>query len=396
MIKPIEHITSMEPMLPEEGRRELEDLAFDLVQKASAFAATLNPVVRASIADLVRSMNCYYSNLIEGHDTHPRDIDRALSDNFAKNNKIRELQREARAHIETQKMIDAGGAPKNVVSREFIQWVHREFCKRLPQSMLAVANPDTGEKIKIVPGRLREGYVSVGSHIPPSPENLERFLTRFEEAYTPGRLSKVRQVIAVAAAHHRLLWIHPFFDGNGRVARLLSHAYFRQIGVGNSLWSVSRGLARNVAQYKSHLEQADEKRRNDLDGRGSLSARSLRDFCKFFLEICIDQVEYMTSILEPYELLRRIELYCTDEISAGNLPYGSFQLLREALLAGEFRRGKAADITGYKDRKARSVLNSLVKKGLFLSTTPKSQVRLGFPLDVLERWLPKLYPAANL
>jgi len=393
MTKPVEHIKLMEPMLPEEGRRELEDLAFDLVQKASLFTATLKPEVRASVGNIVRAMNCYYSNLIEGHNTHPRDIDRALEEKFATDPTIRELQLEARAHIEVQKMIDAGEAPKNVVSREFIQWVHREFCERLPQSMLVVSNPDTKEEIKIVPGRFRDGYVSVGSHIPPAPEFLERFLVRFEEAYTPERLSKVRQVVAVAAAHHRLLWIHPFFDGNGRVIRLLSHAYFRQIGVGNSLWSVSRGLARNGARYKSHLAQADEKRRNDLDGRGSLSARALSDFCKFFLEICIDQVEYMASILEPSELLRRIELYCADEISAGNLPHGSFQLLREALLSGEFRRGRAAEITGYKDRKARNVLNTLARKGLLISVTPKAPVRLGFPLDVLERWLPRLYPA---
>ncbi len=389
----IEYITEMEPMLPEEGRLELEDLAFDLAQKAGLFSSTLQPEVRVTVGNIVRSMNCYYSNLIEGHNTHPRDIDRALEDKFASDTTIRELQREARAHIEVQKMIDAGEAPKNIVSREFILWIHREFCERLPQSMLVVTNPDTKEEIEIIPGMFRDGYVSVGSHVPPAPEFLERFLARFEEAYTPERLSKVRQVVAAAAAHHRLLWIHPFFDGNGRVARLLSHAYFRQIGVGNSLWSVSRGLARNDIRYKSRLAQADEKRRSDLNGRGSLSARALSDFCKFFLEICIDQVEYMASILEPSELLRRIELYCSDEISAGNLPQGCFQLLREALLAGEFRRGKAAEISGYKDRKARSVLNTLVKKGLLISATPKAPVRLGFPLDVLERWLPKLYPA---
>lgn len=68
----------MEPMLPPEGERVLEDLAVDLVAKANALAGRLHPAVQAGIGELVRSMNCYYSNLIEGHDTHPRDIDRAL------------------------------------------------------------------------------------------------------------------------------------------------------------------------------------------------------------------------------------------------------------------------------------------------------------------------------
>ena len=74
-----ESIGLMEPMLPPDGERNLEDLAIDMATKASGLASQLPPAVRRGIGDLVRSMNCYYSNLIEGHDTHPRDIDRALS-----------------------------------------------------------------------------------------------------------------------------------------------------------------------------------------------------------------------------------------------------------------------------------------------------------------------------
>jgi hypothetical protein len=96
----IENVSLMEPMLPSEGERRLEDLAIDLASKASALAGQVNPVVQQSIGTLVRSMNCYYSNLIEGHDTHPRDIDRALAKNYAREPKRRALQLEAVAHIE--------------------------------------------------------------------------------------------------------------------------------------------------------------------------------------------------------------------------------------------------------------------------------------------------------
>jgi Fic family protein len=64
--------------------------------------------VTLSIENLVRSMKCYYSNLLEGHDTHPRDIDRALQRNFSSQPKKRALQLEAVAHIEVQKAIDEG------------------------------------------------------------------------------------------------------------------------------------------------------------------------------------------------------------------------------------------------------------------------------------------------
>jgi len=384
--------TLMEPMLPEEGNRQLEDLAVDLLAKASGLASQLKSEIKSSIGNLVLSMNCYYSNLIEGHNTHPRDIDRALASDFSNSPEKRALQLEARAHIEVQRLIDEEGNSADIVSPEYICRIHREFCRRLPEELLWITNPDSGKRLKITPGELRDGDVQVGRHIPPAAESLPLFLDRFAEAYNPDKLSKLRRIIAVAASHHRLLWIHPFYDGNGRVTRLLSHAYLKNIGIGSGLWSVSRGLARKVNEYKSLLMRADQPRQGDLDGRGSLSAKGLLEFCIFFLETCIDQVEYMASILEPGELLRRIEIYAKEEESAGRLPRGSFLLLREALLAGSFARGKAGGITGYKERQARSVLSALLEKGLLVSGSAKGPVTLGFPIDIIERWLPRLYP----
>jgi Fic family protein len=384
----------MEPLLPEENSRDLEDLVGDLLKKSSSLAGRIHNEVAISVGTLVRSMNCYYSNLIEGHNTHPRDIYHALKKDYSTDNQKRALQLEATAHIAVQEMIDRGESPLEITSPDALCWIHDEFCSRLPEELLWVENPDTGERIKIVPGKLRTGEVKVGSHFPPIASSLPQFLKRFESAYSPASLSGVRQVIAVAASHHRLLWVHPFYDGNGRVTRLFSHGYLKHIGVGSSLWSVSRGLSRTSDKYKSLLMQADMIRQGDLDGRGNLTAKGLKEFCLYFLETCIDQVDYMASILEPSDLLIRMEIYIEEEVRAGRLLKGTFPLLREALLAGSFERGKAASITGYQDRQARKVLSSLLEKELLVSESHKSVVKLGFPIDVVERWFPKLYPVS--
>lgn len=393
---PNEPIGLMEPMLPQSGNSELGDLALDLVSKASAFAGRLNPVVRTSIGDLVRSMNCYYSNLIEGHNTHPRDIDRALSEDFSAEPEKRALQKEAVAHIEVQKMIDTGhhiGAPP--LSGKYATWLHYEFCSRLPEELLYVENPDTQERIKVIPGELRDGTVVVGKHIPPYPQNLPNFLTRFDEAYESNKLSKTDRIIASAAAHHRLLWIHPFYDGNGRVARLMSYAALLELGIGSELWSVARGLARNVEEYKSLLQAADQPRRGDLDGRGTLSQSALTSFCKFFLKTSIDQIDFMESLLDFNTLSERMRIYVEEEIAFKRLPKGSYPLLREALLVGEFDRGRAQELTGYKERMARDVVSDLQKKGFLISDNTRSPLRLGFPIEVVERWFPLLYPTTR-
>jgi Fic family protein len=381
-------------MLPEESNRELEDIAFELTSKASSLAGQINPIVTLAIGNLVRSMNCYYSNLIEGHDTHPRDIDRALHRSFSSQPKKRALQLEAVAHIEVQKAIDQGrDDPSAPLTTAYALWLHREFCGRLPDDMLWVEDPHCHRRIRVRPGKLRDDEVEVGRHLPPAADALPRFLARFEEAYDPRTLSKIGQIVAVAASHHRFLWIHPFFDGNGRVVRLMSHAMLKRMGIGSSLWSVARGLARTADRYKALLMAADQPRRGDLDGRGSLSQSALIEFCQFFLATCVDQVEFMRSILEPPELLRRIEIYVEEEVRGGRLRKGTFPLLREGLLAGEFERGRSASITGYGERMARSVVSKLVERTLLVSTSPKGPLRLGFPLDIVERWFPSLYPA---
>src|SRR5258706_5152063 len=107
-------IAFMEPMVPEEASGALEDEVVALIAEANQLAGRVHPILRATIGDLVRSMNCYYSNLIEGHDTHPRDIDRALANDFSAEPKRRERQQEAVAHIHALRLIDTGRRPAPV------------------------------------------------------------------------------------------------------------------------------------------------------------------------------------------------------------------------------------------------------------------------------------------
>lgn len=389
----IERPELMEPALPAEGTRKLEDLAVDLIACTSKLAGKLASETVDGISGLVRSMNCYYSNLIEGHNTHPVDIERALRGDYSRDPKKRNLQLEAFAHIEVQAQIDESKTMfGGIVSKEHIMWLHREFCRRLPPELLKVSDPQTGKEIDVIPGKLRTGEVIVGNHLAPVASEIIKFLELFERRYKPENLSAVMRVIAVAASHHRLLWVHPFYDGNGRVARLFSHAFLKALNIGSGLWSVSRGLARNATEYKARLAAADSWRENDLDGRGSLSLRGLNEFCEFFLRACIDQVTFMNAVLEPATLTERVRKYCAEQIEAKKLPRGSFELLREIILSGAVPRSRVPSITGYQQRQSRSITMALIEKGLLKSPSPRADLRLNIPHEVVEAWFPRLYP----
>lgn len=389
----MEHPSIMEPLLPAATSPELNDLAIDLIKKASGFSGTLPKHIQQGMGDRVRSMNCYYSNLIEDHNTHPLDIERALMyQEYADDPKKRNLQKEAVAHTEVQQLIDQSldlQAPPT--SAAYIRWLHREFCTRLPGEMLRVENPDTDEFERIVPGQFRTGFVKVGHHIPPSPEAIESFLGRFDEVFS--NLRSLPCIMALGAAHHRLVWIHPFFDGNGRVARLMSYASLLRAGVGNPLWSIARGLARHVDAYKQHLMAADSLRRGDYDGRGRLSEKTLTDFCIFFLKICIDQIEFMEGLLRPGTLLSRMESHIEENIRLKNLPKNSFLILREAFYKNEIPRKDVAALVDTGERTARATVSMLLHKGYLTSASHRDALRLGFPLEAMDRWFPGLYPA---
>src|SRR6266852_4644100 len=122
----------MDPLLISDGSRHrggFTDLAFDLTQKSAGFRRSLPPSLLVSLASLVRVMNCYYSILIEGHDTHPVDIERALENDYSKDPHKRDLQLEARAHITVQKWIDGGGLGGHAVTSDGIREIHRRFCE---------------------------------------------------------------------------------------------------------------------------------------------------------------------------------------------------------------------------------------------------------------------------
>ncbi len=388
-----ESIGLMEPLVIAEGsphRATLTDLALELAQKSAGFRRSLPESLLASLADLVRSMNCYYSNLIEGHNTHPIDIERALKGDYSKDTKKRDLQLEAKAHITVQQWIDSGGLKGRAPMADSIRETHRRFCELLPDDLLWMEDPVTKEKIKVIPGALRDRDVAVGNHFAVSPPAVPRFLKRFEEVY--GKLGKTETILAAAAAHHRLAWIHPFIDGNGRVARLISHATLLEALDTGAVWSIARGLARSVDDYKGHLAACDLTRRNDLDGRGHLSEETLTEFTKFFLTTCIDQVTYMEGLMQPDQLRARILLWTEEQMRLNKLPPKSGAILEAVLYRGELPRADTPAVVDSSERSARRIVASLLEHGVLTSESTRAPLRLAFPATLASRWMPGLFP----
>ena len=186
-------------------------------------------------------------------------------------------------------------------------------------------------------------------------------------------------------------------DGNGRVARLQSHIALHAMGLTNGLWSPMRGLARKQQEYYDRLSDADEIRQGDYDGRGALSEQGLIRFVTFFLEICIDQVTFMESMLNLADFKERLDALLTFESTREKSA-----IRREALyplhyiaINGAMERGEFKSMTGLADRTAERLLKGLLDFGLLKSDTPKGKIYFWIPLNSLRFLFPSLWPEAE-
>ncbi len=384
------HLESLPP--------DLSDALVDLVQAAAGLGAKLHPRTASGLADLVAIMNCYYSNLIEGHHTRPRDIERALANDLDVGAR-RNLQLEARAHIRVQQEIQASFAAGQLpepASSDFIRHLHRSFYADAPKQMLLIP-ARAGKAIAMVPGEFRSTRaqeIAVGRHLPPSSVHVAAFMRHFERRYQLKPLGAANRIVGIAAAHHRFNYIHPFLDGNGRVSRLMSHAMALQTGIGaHGLWAISRGLARglkNRSEYKQMMDTADAQRTHDTDGRGNLSTSALVEFVTWFCQVALDQVRFMAGLFQFERLRGRLRDYVLGPVDAGK---DASLLVDEVFLRGAVARGEASRITKRPERTARETLRKLLQAGLLSSATPKGDVSLRFGSESVEFLFPRLFPA---
>jgi Fic family protein len=381
-----------EPLLPSLSQPALDALAEEVCRRGFELKRLMHPVTQAQIAKLLRSVNSYYSNRIEGQQTHPRDIERALRRSYSRQPEKARLQRLAVAHIETQIEMERRLVQQPdlaVFGAPFLANLHQDLYARLPKGDRLTEAGD-----EVAPGYFRRRDVTVGWHEAPGWQSVPALLNRMEEVYSSAHGLSAR-LIAIACAHHRFAWVHPFRDGNGRVVRLQSQAALLQHGAGCALWSVSRGFARDVQTYYDRLAEADEPRRGDLDGPGRLSEAGLVRFARYFLETCLDQITFMARMLDLATLGTRVEGYLR-YLSAQDTAVRSAAApaLHYVFLAGSVPRGEFKQMTGLASRSADRALAALLRRGLLESDSAKGPLRVGLPLEALAHYFPSLYPEA--
>jgi Fic family protein len=360
-----------------------------------------NFVVINSIKDLLRTTNSYYSNKIESEGTHPIDIEKAMRKDFSTDALQKKLQLLSLAHIQTQKSLEQTISLNHnlqIFTQEFILHIHKEFYSK--EGMNQFLEIKTDEKsLRMIPGKFRNDDVYIAKHLAPKHTELETIMNFFQSQYSAiyKQPTRALKLLYALSSHHRLTWVHPFLDGNGRVSRLFLDAALYNIKLdGYGLWNISRGLARESDEYKKHLAFADMPTQGATDGRDPLSLRGLEYYLKYMLENALEQIEFMNKNLQLSSLgdkIDRFVLLSTQKmLNTKPLPKQAALLFKELLLQGELARGRVKDIINTKDRTASTLIKTLIEMDYLESDTPKGAIRLKFNAEFASYIMPDLIP----
>ncbi len=391
------------PFVPSEEAleaSELPDKAVRLATSSAKLSGNLADKTRNTIREYMGVINSYYSNLIEGNKTRPQEIRAAQKGEYSDDPAKRDLQQESVSHIQVQSWIEEQAMDQDALySPDFFKAVHQKFYQGIPESLWLFRDQQGEVKGKVVPGGWRTELVDVGQHVPPDSDSITPLIQKFCEVYHPNRFAGDKKFIAAMCAHHRFVWIHPFADGNGRVARLFTDEALKSIGLESyGVWCLSRGIARSSGQYKTLLARADNSRQGDHDGRGLLSEIHLVNFCDYMLDTAIDQIDYISDLLQLNEIHERIDSYIQARNDGrvpgikGNLKEVAGLIIYNAFVKGELERSLAFELSGMPERSARRLIGQLKDDGLLSETSSKSPLKWEIPEHAEPWYFPNLAP----
>jgi Fic family protein len=391
-------ISQFQPLFPEERvLAPLQDLSARVIDSCLRLTGHGVAPVAVALRPKLRAMNSYYTNRIEGQHTRPADIERAIRKEFDADATIARKQRLAVAHIEVEEELERGidgASPVALFSPALVRDIHKRLYEKLPE-----LDRITDQDEPIRPGQYRTKDVKAGLHISPPWQEVEGLMDGWAAHYAalPG---KENLLIGAACSHHRFTWVHPFIDGNGRAARLHAHLVLHAMGLTQGLWSPMRGLARTREQYYGRLNNADLLRRNDYDGRGPLSQEELVAFVRYFLEVCLDQVQFMRDRLDLQTLKERLKALLLNlqtspwEIGSEKsvIKIEALEPLHYVAMTGALDRSRFISMIGLEERTARRILASLLDFGILKAETPRAPVEFAIPLKSLKFLFPNLWP----
>lgn len=181
----------------------------------------------------------YNSNAIEGNRLTLRETQLVISEGITVRGKSLKDHLEAKNHNEAIHFL------YDLLEKDKRHTISEHLIRSLQQLIVSESDPE-------VAGKYRTGNVSIlgSKHNPPDAIEIPKLMQDLLKWIRKS--AKMHPVELAALAHHKLVHIHPFFDGNGRTARLFMNLLLLQKG-----YPLVIILKNDRKKYYAALEKAD-------------------------------------------------------------------------------------------------------------------------------------------
>lgn len=331
------------------------------------------------IQDFVKKSETFFSTRIEGNITTRRNAERAMETKNVKKIK-RSSEKEFKNYFDVLTYIERSIKEGDKITPKLITECHRLLMRDIP----------VGEEGDETPGVYRKKEVAIegSEHLPPRSALVESYINELLEYI--NSINYTDLFVATAIFHHRFAWIHPFNNGNGRLARALCYAALRRYGISiRQMITVSTGISMNKQKYYKYLAKADKTyKTHDKSG--------ITAWIQFYLETLYRETKAWKTRLTGIGIENRFIDFLTDLKKRKLINLREQKILVQIFLYGRIKSEDVKKLLNIQDKdEIFRILNSLVKKG-FIKKSGETKgtyytLRLQSETPLFEYFFPELY-----
>lgn len=291
-------------------------------------AEALLPVV-LELGELYRLLSSIISARIEGnHTTVAEAVEGALQRSVDPATEQSDAVEEILHLQEATDFVDQHVTLGTLMTHGLVREIHR------------IAVRDLAREGDLTPGEYRRIEVAIANshHRPPLASAVHAEMSALLD-FANEETEPHFQLIRMAIAHHRFVWIHPFGNGNGRAARLFSYAMIRAYGFAPNVKyqtvNPTTVFGADRQGYYDRLAAAD-----------SLEDEALLAWADFVLEGLLRDIKAMHTLVQPANLSALIHSAIGRTQSAALIGEQDARALTAVASGRPFKAGDLVDAVG--------------------------------------------------
>jgi len=271
---------------------KLSNVTVNSLMKLASFRDAISkiilaPKIEAKLKHEARLRSTHYSTRIEGNRLSLKQTKDVIEENrktlYGRERDVKEVENYWNALIEIERLAENQAA----FTEELIKSIH--------------ALVEKGKKSKPTPYRAEQNVIKEAGtgyivYLPPEAKDVPNLMKELVNWVKWAEVSKVPAPVIAALVHYQFVTIHPYYDGNGRTARLLATFVLMKGNFGlNGMFSLEEYHAKNIESY--YRELSTSRHPNYYEGR---EIADLTKWVEYFVKLLLEVFVELKETAETY------------------------------------------------------------------------------------------------